>query len=147
MTADREAVVEVFRQILQGSDIPAPASLLRDITAQKAAIQLPDMPYSILINLAHTDFWQQVWIDRLEGRRAKSFTLDWKSPPEAEWPNVRASFLDNLDKAMAIASGEPFQHRMKSDAVATKTLLQIAVHDAYHIGQINLLKRALRLSR
>jgi hypothetical protein len=36
---------------------------------------------------------------------------------------------------------------MKSDDVAIKTLLQIAIHDTYHLGQVNLLKRALRVAK
>jgi len=48
---------------------------------------------------------------------------------------------------MDIAASEPFEHRMKSDAEAIHMLVQIAVHGAYHLGQINLLKRELRLER
>jgi hypothetical protein len=144
MDAGREAVVEALRQIIEGADIPPPRSLL-SMTAKRAATKLPEMPYSILTNLAHANFWQQLWLDRLAGKRARSFLEDWKTPPLEEWPVIREQFLTGLERAIEIARSDPFDHKMKSDAVAIKTLLQIVVHDAYHIGQINLLKRQLRL--
>jgi uncharacterized damage-inducible protein DinB len=116
------------------------------MTAERAGIKLPGAPYSILTNLAHAVFWQEIWLDRLAGRRARSFTEDWKTPPHEEWPLVRQQFLDGLSRALQIARSDPFDHKMKTDAVAIKTLMQIAVHDAYHLGQINLLKRQLRLA-
>jgi hypothetical protein len=142
---DRSAVVEALRQVWEGMDIPPAESLLRNVSADSAAKKLPWMPYSILTNVAHADFWQTVWLNRLKGLRAKSFTEDWKTPPAEEWPQARASFLDGFKEAMAIAGADPFEHKMKSDEIAVRTLLQIAIHNAYHIGQVNLLKRELRL--
>jgi hypothetical protein len=146
MDPGRAVVRELFRQIIDGTDIPAAESLLRNVTPEKAAIKLDNMPYSILTNLAHADFWQQIWLDRLHGKRARRITEDWKAPAAGEWPQVRASFLANLGRASEIAAAEGFDHRMKSDEIAIKTLLQIAIHDAYHLGQVNLLKRGLRLA-
>src|ERR1044071_2143871 len=59
---DRAVVKELFRQIIEGVDIPAAESLLKNITPEKAAMKLDASPYSILTNLAHADFWQQVWL-------------------------------------------------------------------------------------
>jgi uncharacterized damage-inducible protein DinB len=142
MDPARASVVEALRQIIDGDDIPTPRALL-NISAERAALKLPGAPYSILTNLAHAVFWQDIWLNRLAGKRAQSFLEDWKTPPAEEWPRLRERFLDGLEEATRIARSEPFEHRMKSDAVAIKTLLQLAVHDAYHIGQINLLKRML----
>ncbi|MFI5384942.1 MAG: DinB family protein [Fimbriimonadales bacterium] len=146
MDPARAAVVEALRQVIEGADIPAPESLLRNITPERAATKLDRSPYSILTNLAHAGFWQEIWLNRIQGRRARSFTEDWKTPEPSDWPTVRAQFLKGLEKAIEIAASEPFDHKMKSDAVAIRTLLQIAIHDAYHLGQVNLLKRELRLA-
>jgi uncharacterized damage-inducible protein DinB len=143
MDSSNAVVVEAFRQVIEGVDIPAPESLLRNVTAEKAAIKLPSMPYSILGNLWHADFWQQIWLDRLSGKRARSFTEDWQVPDSSEWEPTRAHFLAGLEQAKETAAS--LEHKMKSDEIAIKTLLQIAIHDAYHLGQINLLKRQLRL--
>lgn len=59
---------------------------------------------------------------------------------------IKDSFLSNFKLAMRIAASEDIQHHMKSDEVAVKLLLQLAVHTSYHLGQVNLLKRELRLA-
>jgi hypothetical protein len=140
-----EIAAELLRQIRDGKDIPAPASLLRNIKAEAAAEHPVDSPYSILANLAHAHFWQRLWLDRLAGGRARSFTEDWQTPDPACWSDLRRDFLTGLDEAIRVASADPFEHKMKSDEIAVKTLIQIGIHDAYHLGQINLLKRQARL--
>jgi hypothetical protein len=142
---DRSAVIEALRQVWEGMDIPPAESLLRNVSVDTAAKKLPWMPYSILTNVAHADFWQRVWLNRLKGLRVQSFTEDWKTPPAEEWPQVRSAFLEHFQEAIAIAKADAFEHKMKSDEVAVRTLLQIAIHNAYHVGQVNLLKRELRL--
>lgn len=142
---DRAAVVELFRQIWKGDDIPAPESLLRGLNAEAAASKLPHWPYSILTNLEHADFWNRIWLDRLKGVRAQSFMKDWREPAAEEWAKVKKSFLDNFEEAMRIAASDPFEHKMKSDEVAVRTLINIAIHTSYHLGQINVLKRELRM--
>jgi uncharacterized damage-inducible protein DinB len=143
---DPKTAAELLRQIKTGKDIP-PAGPLLKITSAQAAIQMDNSPYSIATNLAHTVFWQQLWLDRLAGRPTKSFLEDWKVPAETEWTAIRSRFLEGLDEAIYIAESEPFSHKMKSDADAVSTLIQIAIHDSYHLGQINLLKRQLRLAK
>lgn len=144
---DRASLAELFRQVWKGGDIPAPDSLLRNITPEAAAIRLTSMPYSILTNLEHADFWQRIWLNRLQGRRAESFVKDWRVPETAEWPAIRASFLANLQAATDLASAEPFEHRMKSDEAAVRTLVSLAMHTIYHLGQVKLLKRQVRLTK
>ncbi len=143
MTAS--TVAEALRQVWEGADIPAPTSLLGNISVTTAARRELWMPYSILTNLAHANFWQTVWLNRLEGKRVANFTEDWKVLPPESWPEVRELFYTDMQRALAMARSEPFAHKMKSDEAALKTLMQIAVHNAYHIGQVNLLKMQLRL--
>ena len=47
-------------------------------------------------------------------------------------------------KNSVICTAKPFKHKMKSKSKALRYLMNIAVHDAYHIGQINLMKRVTR---
>lgn len=137
-------MVEALEQVWKGVDIAPPESLLKNISQANAAIRLPNAPYSILTNLAHAAFWQRIWLDRLLGRKAASFTQDWKVPADEKWKEVRAQFLAEFREVLQLAKAEPFAHHMKSDDLARKTLLQIAIHNAYHLGQINLLKRQFR---
>ena len=143
---DPKAIAEVYRQIIMGGDIPAPASMLKGLKPERAAERLPGFPYSLLENLWHAVFWQTIWLNRLEGKKAKSFMEDWQSPEPSELPKLRARFLANLAKAHKIASAKSFKHKMKSDEAALKTLVAMAVHDSYHIGQMNLIKRATKFA-
>jgi uncharacterized damage-inducible protein DinB len=143
---DPKTVSEMFQQIIDGDDIPAPAGMLK-MTAANAARRLPGHPYSILENLWHAVFWQTIWLDRVEGRKAKSFIEDWQSPPASEFPKLRTQFVANLEKARKLTAAKTFKHKMDSDEKAIKTLIAMAVHDSYHIGQMNVMKRAMRKSK
>lgn len=144
---DRATLAELYRQILSGSDIPAPSRLLGGISAKKAAERLPGFPYSILENLWHAVFWQTIWLDRLEGKATMKFTEDWQSPPASEFPKLKARFIANVEKAHKLLSAKNLKHKMKSDDAAMKQLIAMAIHDSYHIGQINVMKRVQRKGR
>lgn len=132
-----------LRQVWEGRDFPAPKSVLSRVSAEQAATIPPGFKYSLLTLVEHADFWQRVWLNRLNGLKADSFMKDWRVPAPVEWQDVRTSFLQNFEEALRIASTNPLDHKMKSDELAIETLTQIAVHNAYHIGQFVLLKRAV----
>jgi uncharacterized damage-inducible protein DinB len=144
---DPKSIAEVFQQIIDGDDIPAPAGMLKTIKTESAAKRLSGFPYSILENLWHAVFWQTIWLNRLEGKKALSFIADWQSPDPSEFPVLRTQFIANLEKARKTAGGKHFKHKMDSDEKAVKTLVAMAIHDSYHIGQINLMKRVIRKSK
>lgn len=140
-----ETALEALIQLREGKDIPAPRQVLSRIKPEDACRVLPMFRKSIADYVWHADFWQQIWIARLSGEPARSMMEDWQSVEPADWEATRERFLANLDRAVEIArSGE---HRMKDDATANRLLLQIAIHNSYHIGQWVLIKRALRLAR
>ena len=143
----REVLVEVFRQITDGWDIPAPEKMLK-VSGNAAKERLPGMPYSLAENLWHTVYWQDLWLDELEGKPRRPLMSvwqgDWQSPPAKDWTALRAQFLAGLRQAKEICGRDPFTHGMESDAEALETLVRIAVHASYHCGQLNLLKRAQR---
>lgn len=143
----QQMIHETLRQIWDGDDIPSPKQVLSRMTAEQAAIQLPTWPYSILTNLCHTVFWQRVWLNRLGGLRAESFIKDWRIPHPSEWQALRKEFFVGHEKAMAIAASTLLEHKMKTDDIALRQLSNIAVHNAYHLGQMNLMKRELRLEK
>ena len=138
-----ETAIEALRQVMEGMDFQPPAKLV-NIGAGKACSKLEGAPYSIATNVWHCDYWNRLWLARLTGEKRPAKNIwaeDWQVPAESDWPEVKSRFLANLDRALQIAKSEPFEHRMKSDEAAIKTLNQIAVHTAYHVGQIALLKR------
>ncbi|HJP83011.1 MAG TPA: DinB family protein [Fimbriimonadaceae bacterium] len=146
---DAATVAEALRQILHGEDFDPPTKL-RGMKPEVATRVPEGVPYSIATNLWHCDYWNRLWLARLTGakRPAKNiWAEDWQIPTESEWSETVERFMSNLELAREIALREPLEHAMKSDEVAIKTLNQIAVHTAYHVGQIALLKRILRAEK
>ncbi len=143
---DPQTVAETLRQVIEGMDF-APAKRLVNIKAGLACEKRDGFPYSIATNIWHCDYWNRLWLARLRGERRPAKNIwaeDWQVPGEEDWKEVRDRFLENLTAAYQIASAQPFQHAMKSDEEAAKVLNQIAVHTAYHVGQVALLKRMLK---
>lgn len=143
---DRKALVQVFDQIIEGYDIPTPEAALK-IKQESAQRQAEGLPYSVLKNLAHAVTWQAFWLRKLGGGRKKSgmpeWKANWRDPGPEEWEPLRLEFISGLKEARRIASSEPFDHKCESDEEAVDTLIRIAVHGTYHIGQIYLLRRSV----
>jgi hypothetical protein len=146
METGSTSIALMFEQILVGWDIPTPDSLLK-VSEERAAIRLPGHPYSLLTNLAHALLWQEHWLAKLEGRPRKTrpelYAGDFRVPEPGEFKAIRAEFVEGLRRAKSIAESRPFRHSAESDRNAEELLIAIAVHGAYHLGQINLLKRNL----
>lgn len=140
-------IAEAFEQVSEGRDILHPKRLLSRITAADAARKLPGVPYSILDNLAHADLWQRIFLAPMLGTRAPSYLEDWKEHEPSEWEEVRKGFLERFEAARRLAA-EGFDKTDKAKADSARArLIQTLIHDAYHLGQINLLKRMLRAEK
>ena len=127
---------EALNQLIEGRDFDPPGRLLSTVKPDAAVRIPPGAPYSIATNVAHADIWQCVWLAQVEGLPSLKPFPDFPSVTASEWPSVRARFLTNLARARELASTDP---GVKDEA----TLLRIAVHGAYHLGQVKLLKRML----
>jgi uncharacterized damage-inducible protein DinB len=141
---DQTTAAEALRQVFEGADFTPPTKMLSRLTAEQAAARIPSAPYSILTLVAHADFWQRIWLARLGGEKRPSIIEDWRVPNSTEWQSLRKSWLEGMTQAIQIASRKPFEHKAKNDATAVKFLLEIALHNSYHMGQIALLKRMAR---
>lgn len=142
-------VAEALRQVIEGMDF-ADAKRLVNIKADLACKQPEGFPYSIATNIWHCDYWNRLWLARLQNQKRPAgniWTEDWQVPTAEEWPETKKRFLENLNTAWEIARGDPLVHSVKSDEVAIQLLNQIAVHTAYHVGQVALLKRVLKSGR
>jgi hypothetical protein len=129
-----EGVAETLRQIRDGRDFSPPKAILR-VSPAAATLKLAGWPYSLADNVAHTAYWQEIWLRKLRGEKGTAVMgEDWPTIALADWDTVRKQFLDGLDEAIAFSEAG-------ADVV---TLARIAHHDAYHIGQWALLKRLAR---
>lgn len=141
MTASKVAA-EALRQVWEGDDFTPASKVLSRVKPDLACLLPPGFAYSLATLVLHTDFWQRIWLARLMDTPRPDMTKDWRVVEPGEWDSVRRSFLEGFEKALQIAAAVPFAHKMKSDEAAIKTLLNIAVHNAYHIGQFRIVKRA-----
>lgn len=137
-------LVQVFDHILEGYDIPTPEGMLK-ISEEQAFADLAPIPYSFATNLQHAVLWQRFWLQKLAGGRKKSGMEEWKNdfrtPDRSELKELKREFVDGLAQARSIAATEP------TDPEVVDTLIRIAVHGAYHLGQMNLIKRAVRKAK
>lgn len=144
---DRAVLIQLFNHLFRGNDIPAPETVVK-ATRKDAELMLDHVPYSLLAILAHTVYWQELWLKRLRGEpvppQTEIWKNDWKTPDPSEWPALQKRFVEGLRAAEAIAAAEPFVHALPTDHEAVDRLCQIVLHASYHMGQINLMKRMIR---
>jgi uncharacterized damage-inducible protein DinB len=148
MPVDRSILVTLFDHILEGREFPTPMQAM-NLKSTSAAETKPGVPYSAATNLVHAVLWQDFWLKRLDtGKRGSEsaiwFADSWKPASDEAWEGLRKRLVAGLVEARRIAASEPFDHRMDSDDAAAETLLRIALHTSYHLGQLNLLRRIAR---
>lgn len=142
----RQTAAEAVRQMADGEDYTPLPRLIKDLTSEQAAQKPLDFPYSIATVVWHAEFWICAWIAMIEGGdpfRGYDPDASWPDVPPAGWPEARDGLLRSLQEARALAVREEI--KTGEDSAADRHLLQIAVHTAYHIGQVALLRQSLGL--
>ncbi len=145
----QEAIAEAVRQMIDGEDYTPLERLIEDLSPDEAVRKPAGSPYSIATIAWHTWFWNNVWIVRIkqDAGAGEGFTDDGKWPDIAaeDWPDTRDRLLESLRRTCELAaSAEPAAKTWREQTVGGN-LLQIAIHSAYHIGQIALLRQELGL--
>ncbi|MBI5708203.1 MAG: DinB family protein [Armatimonadetes bacterium] len=142
-----ESLDRMFQQIQEGWDIPTPQGLLR-VKEDHASVLVERMPYSMAKNLAHAVYWQDLWLGALRGDarppQIEVWKNDFRDPEPSEWKTLRARFIEGLQEARDWCGPRFSEHKRETDQSAIDALLAIAIHGSYHMGQMNLLKRALK---
>jgi hypothetical protein len=125
---------------------------IRGLTAEAAVWRPGPDRHSIADNVVHSAYWKYAVRRRLRGEKRRSFALrgsDWFAIPdplsESTWEEFTI-LLDNEHRSLrdAIASFpvEKLHEFPKGGKIRYISMLQgIAMHDVYHAGQIQLLKR------
>lgn len=131
----RDDLREVFEQLAEGRDFPSPSGLLGGVSAARAERRREGMPYSLADNLAHAARWQEEWLAKFDGEKRPVGGDDWRPAEPGEYAGLRARFVEGIDRAAKLAERDDLT---PGDRVR---LVRIALHAAYHLGQMNLLKR------
>lgn len=129
-------MTELFDQLQKGLNFPPAAELLGGISAEEASREVPGAPYTILQNLAHTHV-RQAYLVGGPNTEMPRHEEEWPSPHPEQWEELRAAFLEGWERAAQMVAKDP-------DPTTTTKLLHVALHGAYHLGQIALLRRMIQ---
>ncbi|GAA3997541.1 DinB family protein [Deinococcus rubellus] len=126
--------------------------ILEGMTLQQVGTRPTGASHSIYEELWHTAFWQRIVLERDE-EAIKRWEEDDLFPPspepadEAAWQMLVNSFLASSERAVELAQDEVW---LNTEAGADNpgftwrnALEQLAVHNAYHLGKIVLLRQLL----
>jgi hypothetical protein len=128
-----------------GGEFVPPPRILGDLTEEQAVAVLPGSPFSIAQVLNHMHWCQGGLLAHLRGEPwpRPAHLDDTFAPIEpGAWSALVAAFLAGLDECKTI--GEAMADRVSPDRDDTNVdydLAENALHNAYHLGQIVLLRR------
>jgi uncharacterized damage-inducible protein DinB len=122
--------------------------ILSDLEPQ-LAVKIPEgAEHAIADHVAHMAWWQrQVLQDiRTQARgRVRIGQNDFQTVALEEWPGVLRDFLSGLEalKSLTTDAGVLERQYLERDHDVGFVLMDFALHNAYHLGQIVLLRRLL----
>jgi len=126
---------------------PSLRPMLDGITEEQARAHPLKNAHSILELVAHSAFWMEMTVKRLEGFTGEATKeQDWRDVSKLSWREALAdlekrytALLDRLARLNDEQMNAPARKHMTVYAV----LIGVIEHNVYHAGQIALLKKAL----
>jgi uncharacterized damage-inducible protein DinB len=151
---EMERIVDQYRRGWDGEAWHGPAlrEVLRDVTASEANARPIAEAHTIAETVQHLAYWRWALIERVAGKLVSPEHDEQWPPPrdqsESAWQETLAvlesrqhAVMQTLEKLKDVQLTQPIAGRNYNLYVQLHGTLQ---HDIYHIGQIALLKRALR---
>lgn len=140
-------VEEAYRQdTWNGTNL---RSSLERVPAHQAAWRPPNAAHTIAELVLHSAYWKFAVRTRLAGERGASFPLEGKNwfeigepLTDARWRDL-VEVLDDEHKKLCSAirrSERDLQYGTSGGREIVRKLFGIAMHDAYHTGQIHLIQ-------
>jgi uncharacterized damage-inducible protein DinB len=131
---------------------PSLNKLLEGVTAEDAAQRPILSAHNIWELVLHITSWANITRRRLTGGRVEPKRGEnWPRPgtlSEKNWKSARAALAESHERLRELVAGlseeELFARVPKSNRSVSNMLHGLTQHDAYHGGQISLLKKALR---
>ena len=140
---------DLGRSLQYPQDYASPGVLLGDLSPEQATRTPPGAPYSVAENVAHMHVWQDYIVRRVRGENPPlpDETADWPEVSPDDWPGLVADYLTGISdfQALLIGDADRLSQAYSDDQTNAGRLLNIALHNAYHLGQIALLRRQLGL--
>lgn len=128
-----------------GGSFLNPEKILQDLSAPVACQKPLGAPYSAAEVVAHIDFWQNHILDELSGVESK--TVDhasegWPEVHPQDWELLKTRTLSNLEQLHRCALEES-ERILKDRETVGARLESYLLHNAYHWGQVALLRRMI----
>jgi uncharacterized damage-inducible protein DinB len=125
-----------------------PDRLLSDLAPAIAVTVPPYATHSIASHVAHIAWWQRQVLYRVANPDNPQTRIAGDEFPASvtleEWPGVLEDFLTGLKELQVLCeSSETLtqNYGKHPDHPVYKTMLHFALHNAYHLGQVVLLRR------
>jgi len=149
-------------ELLHGKSAHAnPIACVEDLSPALAARTIDGFPHSVWQLLSHMNYWMDYEIQRIAGHppqypehAAGSWLPDPTPPSEAAWANGVARFRGLIDTLIRHAQSDsaalsrevPPAHAQQAGYSSSvgAILWQTMAHNAYHTGQIAVLRHCLR---
>jgi DinB superfamily len=124
-----------------------PKHILEDIGAEQAVFVPHGAVHSIASHTAHMAWWLRQALHHIQTEASTWQRIEGEEFPLEieynEWNSIRNDFLSSLETFKALANNESLLERgyVSGKNTIGYVMLDFALHNAYHLGQIVLLKR------
>jgi hypothetical protein len=140
------ATTDAVSELLDGGgEFNRPERILSDLTEEQVAARPPGVPCSIAQIVAHMQWAQssQLAHQRGEAVPGPAHLDDTFAPPApGAWPGLVAAFLAEIEECRQMARERATATSPdRDDTSVSYDLAEQALHNAYHLGQIVLLRR------
>ena len=145
-------MVNVWEHLFLTGEFAPRDHILKGLTPEQVGTRPAGAPHSIYEELWHAAEWQRIVLERDEAAferfdQGGQFPLSPAPEDEAAWQALVASFLALSERAVKLAQDEAWLETEETDDNPGFTwrngLEVLAVHSAYHMGKIVLLRQLL----
>ena len=132
-----------------------PANAVDGLPSADAERRIRGANHSIAEIVAHLLFWQTWFTHRINGIHepmVQSAALGWPAVTPGSWPDLRAAYLDGLERLASIGDDAsrldapltpPIEFPPLAHFTTRDALIHVATHNAHHLGQIIVLRQTM----
>ncbi len=144
--------MNTWKHLFLSGEFAPRAYILEGLTLEQVGTRPPGAPHSIFEELWHAAEWQRIVLDRDEAAHARfdqggQFPGSSAPGDETAWQDLVNSFLTYSERAVKLARDEDWLESEETDdnpGFTWRNALEVlAVHSAYHMGKIVLLRQLL----
>ncbi len=140
--------MDVWKHLFLDGEFAPRAHILEGLTLEQVSARPAGAPHSIYEELWHATTWQRIVLDRDEAAYERWQEVQFPPNPapedEAAWQALVRSFLAHSERAVQLSSDETvLETELELGFTWRNALESLAVHNAYHMGKIVLLRQLL----